>query len=126
NEEVIDIPYTRSLDKEADMTTVIADLLNGISKNILLHTNEEQEETKKESKSEEEINEELPKKGKGVFISEEMLKEDGSTTDHESLTQFLITKYGDSHPVLKILKLCHQGIVNTFLSHLGVVLVKCK
>jgi hypothetical protein len=40
-------------------------------------------------------------------------------SDHPSLTSYLIQYYGENSSCIKILKLCHQAIVISFLGNLG-------
>jgi hypothetical protein len=56
-------------------------------------------------------------------ITEEEFKEKVHISDHQSLTNFISNSYGELSPIVKILKLSHQGIVVGFLSQLGAELL---
>lgn len=66
----------------------------------------------------------------GLIIFKEF-DEQVNDSDHHTLTKFLLNKFGDNHGVCKILKLCNQSIVVSFLGHLAEILhtqldIRCK
>jgi hypothetical protein len=52
-------------------------------------------------------------------ISYEDFNKKVNLDDHTTLTDFLISKFGENSPLSKILKLTHQTIIITWLGYLG-------
>eukprot|EP01080_Neovahlkampfia_damariscottae_P003492 gene3492-6140_t len=81
-------------------------------------------QNKKQTKEEILIDESKPKpeKYEPKLITTNVFNENWEVKQEKSLENFFLTVYGEEHPIIKILKLCHQSIVICYLGFFSEIL----